>query len=135
MTAKPVGDMVRRQWGKLMLNVGLNQTVMVFEGDYGTVQQPGKPRDIMIAAMREVQKLATLEGYPISDEEFDDWVKLADSLSPAGKPSMRQDGEAHRKSEVELFAGTIIRRAARFGLDVPSNRWLYDTVKKMEAAY
>lgn len=127
--------MVRRQWGKLMLNVGLNQTVMVFEGDYGTVQQPGKPRDIMIAAMREVQKLATLEGYPISDEEFDDWVKLADSLSPAGKPSMRQDGEAHRKSEVELFAGTIIRSAARFGLNVPVNRWLYDTVKKMEAAY
>ena len=135
VTAKPVGDMVRRQWGKLMLNVGLNQTVMVFEGDYGTVQQPGKPRDIMIAAMREVQKLATLEGYPISDEEFDDWVKLADSLSPVGKPSMRQDGEAHRKSEVELFAGTIIRRAARFRLDVPVNRWLYDTVKKMEAAY
>ena len=135
VTAQPVGDMVRRQWGKLMLNVGINQTVMVFEGDYGTVQKPGKPRDIMIAAMREVQKLANLEGYPIDDAEFDDWVKLADSLSPAGKPSMRQDGEAHRKSEVELFAGTIIRRAARFGLDVPVNRWLYDTVKKMEAAY
>ena len=135
VTAQPVGDMVRRQWGKLMLNVGINQTVMVFEGDYGTVQKPGKPRDIMIAAMREVQKLANLEGYPIDDAEFDDWVKLADSLSPTGKPSMRQDGEAHRKSEVELFAGTIIRRAARFGLDVPVNRWLYDTVKKMEAAY
>ncbi len=135
VTAQPAGDMVRRQWGKLMLNVGLNQTVMVFEGDYGTVQKPGKPRDIMIAAMREVQKLANLEGYPIDDEEFDEWVKLADSLSPAGKPSMRQDGEAHRKSEVELFAGTIIRRAEKYQLDVPINRWLYDTVKKMEAAY
>ena len=135
VTAKPVGDMVRRQWGKLMLNVGINQTVMVFEGDYGTVQKPGKPREIMLAAMREVQKLAALEGYPISDEEFDDWVKLADSLSPVGKPSMRQDGEAHRKSEVELFAGTIIRRAEKFGLDVPVNRWLYDTVKQMEAGY
>ena len=53
----------------------------------------------------------------------------------AGKPSMRQDGEAHRKSEVELFAGTIIRRAEKFGLDVPVNRWLYDTVKQMEAGY
>ena len=135
VTAQSVGDMVRRQWGKLMLNVGINQTVMVFEGDYGTVQKPGKPRDIMIAAMREVQKLANLEGYPIDDAEFDDWVKLADSLSPAGKPSMRQDGEAHRKSEVELFAGTIIRRAEKYQLDVPINRWLYDTVKKMEAAY
>ena len=99
------------------------------------MQKPGKPREIMIAAMREVQKLANLEGYPIDDAEFDDWVKLADSLSPQGKPSMRQDGEAHRKSEVELFAGTIIRHAEKFGLDVPTNRWLYDTVKKMEAAY
>lgn len=135
VTAQPVGDMVRRQWGKLMLNVGINQTVMVFEGDYGTVQKPGKPREIMLAAMREVQKLAALEGYPISDAEFDDWVNLADSLSSAGKPSMRQDGEAHRKSEVELFAGTIIRRAEKFGLDVPVNRWLYDTVKQMEAGY
>lgn len=135
VTAQPVGDMVRRQWGKLMLNVGINQTVMVFEGDYGTVQKPGKPREIMLAAMREVQKLAALEGYPISDAEFDDWVNLADLLSPAGKPSMRQDGEAHRKSEVELFAGTIIRRAEKFRLDVPVNRWLYDTVKQMEAGY
>ena len=135
VTAQPVGDMVRRQWGKLMLNVGINQTVMVFEGDYGTVQRSGKPREIMLAAMREVQKLAELEGYPVSDEEFDGWVRLGDSLSPTGKPSMRQDGEAHRKSEVELFAGAIIRRAERFGLDVPVNRWLYDTVKKMEAAY
>lgn len=70
VTAQPVGDMVRRQWGKLMLNVGINQTVMVFEGDYGTVQRSGKPREIMLAAMREVQKLAELEGYPVSDEEL-----------------------------------------------------------------
>ena len=68
-------------------------------------------------------------------EEFDGWVALVDSLSPAGKPSMRQDGEAHRKSEVELFAGTIVRRAQKHGLDVPVNRWLYETVRGMEAAY
>lgn len=127
--------MVRRQWGKLMLNVGINQAVMVFEGDYATVQRPGKPREVMLGAMREVQKLSVLEGYPITDAEYDDWVALADSLAPAGKPSMRQDGEAHRKSEVELFAGTIIRKARKYGLDVPVNRWLYERVMEMEAAY
>ena len=135
VAAQPVCDMVRRQWGKLMLNVGVNQAVMVFEGDYGTVQRPGKPREVMLGAMREVQALSRLEGYPITDEEFDGWVRLVDSLSPSGKPSMRQDGEAHRKSEVELFAGTIVRRAQGHGLDVPVNRWLYATVKRMEAAY
>lgn len=131
----PVTDMVRRQWGKLMLNVGLNQTVMVFEGDYSTVQCPGKPRDTMIAAMREVQTLAGLEGYPLPDAEFDEWIEMVDSLSPAGKPSMRQDGEAHRKSEVELFAGTINRLGEKHGVATPVNRWLYDTVMTMEAAY
>ena len=131
----PVEDMVRRQWGKLMLNVGVNQAVMVFEGDYGTVQRPGRPREVMLGAMREVQSLSRLEGYPIPDDEFDGWVALVDSLSPAGKPSMRQDGEAHRKSEVELFAGNIVRRAQKHGLDVPVNRWLYETVRGMEAAY
>lgn len=133
--ALPVEDMVRRQWGKLMLNVGVNQAVMVFEGDYGTVQTPGRPRDVMISAMREVQRLSALEGYPIDDAEFDGWVALVDTLSPAGKPSMRQDGEAHRRSEVELFAGTIVRRAKKYGLDVPVNQWLYDTVREMEAKY
>ena len=131
----PVPDMVRRQWGKLMLNVGINQAVMVFEGDYATVQRPGKPREVMLGAMREAQMIAGLEGYPITEDEYDGWVKLADSLAPSGKPSMRQDGEAHRKSEVELFAGTMVRLAQKHGVDVPINAWLSEKVKEMEAAY
>lgn len=131
----PVGDMVRRQWGKLMLNVGINQACMVFECNYDGVQQPGEARNVMIGAMREAQKMAALEGYPITEDEFDGWVALADSLAPAGKPSMRQDGEAHRKSEVELFAGTMVRLAEKHGVELPVNQWLYKKVKDMEAAY
>ena len=71
----------------------------------------------------------------ISDEEFDGWLALADTFAPEGKPSMRQDGEAHRKSEVELFAGTMVRLAKKHGADVPVNRWLYDRVRQMEAQY
>lgn len=131
----PVGDMVRRQWGKLMLNVGLNQACMVFECDYGGVQQPGKPRETMLGAMREAQKMAALEGYAISEEEFSEWVALLDSFSPEGKPSMRQDGEAHRKSEVELFAGTMVRLGQKHGAQLPVNEWLYKRVEEIEAGY
>jgi len=135
VTATPVPDMVRRQWGKLMLNVGLNQACMVFECDYGGVQKPGKARETMLGAMREAQMIAGLEGHAITDSEFDEWVALLDSFAPQGKPSMRQDGEAHRKSEVELFAGTMVRLARKHGVDVPVNAWLYEKVKEMEAAY
>lgn len=131
----PVEDMVRRQWAKLMLNVGINQACMVFACSYDGVQKPGKPRDTMIGAMREAQTLARLEGYPISDAEFDEWIALADSLAPEGKPSMRQDGEAHRKSEVELFAGTMIALGRRHGVPTPVNDWLYEQVKAIEAGY
>lgn len=131
----PVPDMVRRQWGKLVLNVGLNQATMVFECDYSGVQKPGRPREVMIAAMREAQMIAGLEGYPISEEEFAGWVALADGLSPSGKPSMRQDGEAKRKSEVELFAGTMVRLGKKHGAAVPVNEWLYQRILDIEAAY
>lgn len=131
----PVPDMVRRQWGKLMLNVGLNQACMVFECDYGGVQQPGEARETMLGAMREAQKMAALEGYAISEAEFEEWVALLDSFSPAGKPSMRQDGEAKRKSEVELFAGTMVRLGQKHGVALPVNEWLYRRVKEIEAAY
>ena len=130
-----VGDMLRRQWSKLMFNVGLNQACMVFECDYAGIQREGKAREVMQAAMREAQAIAELEGQRITDEEFQQWVTMADGFSPDGKPSMRQDSEAKRKSEVELFSGTMIRLARKYGVAVPVNEWLYARVKEIEAAY
>ena len=128
-------DIQHRMWSKFMLNVGVNQVVMVREGNYGTVQAPGEAREQMIAAMREVIALSALEGVPVTEDDLAFYVGLVDTLSPTGMPSMRQDGLAHRKSEVELFSGTVCRLAAKHGLDAPVNRWLYDAILKMEAAY
>jgi len=135
VNAQAVDDMLRRQWSKLMFNVGLNQACMVFECDYAGIQRKGEARKVMQAAMREAQKVAALEGYVITDEEFDAWISMADHFSPEGKPSMRQDGEAKRRSEVELFSGTMIRLAKKNGVTVPVNEWVYARVQEMEAAY
>lgn len=131
----PVEDMVRRQWLKLMVNVGINQTCMVFECDYGGVQREGKPRETMIAAMREAQRIAGLEGYAITEDELEDWLRLIDTFAPDGMPSMRQDALAHRKSEVELFSGTMKKLAQKHGVQVPVNDWFYARIAEMEAAY
>ena len=125
-------DILRRLWCKWMLNVGVNQAVMVEEGTYGTVQKPGPARQMMKAAMAEVVELAGREGIRVTMEDLDAYVDLIDSLNPDGMPSMRQDGLARRPSEVEFFAGTVIRRAEAAGLDVPVNRELYRRIKGME---
>lgn len=128
-------DILHRLWCKFMLNVGVNQVVMVCEGTYGTIQVPGKPREMMIAAMREVLELSRYEGVRIIEDDLHFYVDLMNTMSPQGMPSMRQDGLAHRKSEVELFSGTVCRLAKKHGLSVPVNEWLYARVKEMEAAY
>lgn len=128
-------DILHRLWSKWMLNVGVNQVVMVREGTYGTVQKPGEARDLMIAAMREVIKIAEQEQIPVTETDLNEYLDLIDTLSPDGMPSMRQDGLAGRYSEVELFAGTVLEKAAKLGIDVPVNRYLYETVREMEKAY
>lgn len=128
-------DILHRLWGKFMLNVGVNQVVMVHEGTYGTIQVPGKPRDMMIAAMREVIALSEKEGTGVTEADLEFYLNILAPLSPEGMPSMRQDGLAKRPSEVELFSGTVCRLAKKHGIPVPVNEWLYRRVKEMEAAY
>lgn len=128
-------DILHRLWGKWMLNVGVNQTVMVKEGNYGTVQKPGEARDMMVAAMREAMTIARKEMVSVTEQDLIDYLDLIDTLSPEGMPSMRQDGLAKRYSEVELFAGTVLQKAKKHGIDVPVNRYFYETVKKIEASY
>lgn len=128
-------DILHRLWSKWMLNVGVNQVVMVTEGTYGTVQKPGEPRDTMLAAMEEVIELSEYAKTGVTKEDLTSYVELLDALNPDGMPSMRQDGIAHRYSEVDLFAGTVIKKAADYGLSVPVNQMLYEKVKEMEANY
>lgn len=128
-------DIMHRLWGKWMLNVGVNQTVMVKEGNYGTVQKPGEARDMMVAAMREAMAIAQKEMVSVTEQDLNEYLDLIDTLSPEGMPSMRQDGLAKRYSEVELFAGTVLQKAKKHGIDVPVNRYFYETVKKIEASY
>lgn len=128
-------DIIHRLWSKFMLNVGVNQTVMIYEGTYGTVQKEGKPREIMINAMREVIELALYENVKLTEDDLNGYVQLIDTLSAEGMPSMRQDGLCRRYSEVELFSGTVLRLAAKHGLVMKTNEFLYNEIKKIEADY
>jgi len=128
-------DMQKRLWGKFMLNVGVNQTMAVYEGNYGTVQREGEARDTMIAAMREVIALAEKEGILLTEEDLNYWLSILGTLSPEGKPSMRQDMEARRYSEVELFSGTVLALARKHHLPTPVNQKLYDRITAIERQY
>lgn len=125
-------NMYQRQWGKLMLNVGVNQTVAVYEGNYGTIQKEGSARETMISAMKEVMALSSFEGVTLTNSDLEYWLSVLATLNPNGKPSMRQDLENNRNSEVELFSGTIIRLCEKYNVETPVNQMLYKKIKTIE---
>jgi len=128
-------DMPRRLWNKFMLNAGVNQVLAAYGGGYSALQKPGPLRDMTIAAMREVMAIAKKEGIRLDDQDIEDWMRLIATLSPEGKPSMQQDVEARRQSEVELFAGTVIALGKKHGVPTPVNESLHKRILEIERDY
>lgn len=128
-------DILRALWGKFLLNVGINQTCMVYGTTYEGALNTGEIFEAMSGAMHEVILIAQKEGVRLTEEDYRNYINILRTLKPDGYPSMRQDALAGRKSEVELFAGTVIRIAAKHGVPVPVNEFYYKKIRGMEAAY
>ena len=129
-------DIKRRMWTKLMMNVGIYQTCIVYGGTYGCATERGsEQRRSLVAAMREARVVANAEGVAIAESDLSQMVELLETLDPAGMPSMAQDRIARRKTEVEEFSGTICRLAAEHGIEVPQNEWLYQRICEIEASW
>lgn len=129
-------DITYRMWAKFMLNVGVNQTCHAFCTTYaGCLTEGSEENQVFVAAMREVVQLANLEGIALSEKDVKEYCQILATLDPDGVPSMRQDGIAKRKSEVEMFAGTVLAMAKKHGLETPANQLLYDRILRIESEY
>lgn len=89
----------------------------------------------MYAAMHEVIAVAQAEGVNLTEEDFQASVKVLQGLAYEGMPSMRQDGLAKRKSEVDLFAGTIVALGKKHNIPTPINQIYYNKIKAIEENY
>ena len=129
-------DILKRMWGKFMLNVGVNQTCHAYETTYSGVLTEGSEENrIFTGAMNEVIQLSQAVGINLSQEDAEYYKKIIATLKPDGVPSMRQDGIAKRKTEVEMFAGIVRKLAKKHGIATPVNDLLYEKIKKIEEAY
>lgn len=129
-------DINYRMWSKFMLNVGVNQTCMVYNTTYqGVLEEGSEANRTYLSAMREVVAIANAEGIPLGEKEVTAYVDITRGLKPTGTPSMGQDRINKKHSEVEMFAGTVIKIAAKHNIMVPVNQFLYNRVKEIEKEY
>ncbi|MCR5503760.1 MAG: ketopantoate reductase family protein [Lachnospiraceae bacterium] len=128
-------DIIYRMWGKYMLNVGCNQTCMVYQATYGDLSSNEEVNYIFISAMREVLAVANAEGVRLTEADLSMYAGLMKTLGPKLMPSMAQDRINGNPSEVDAFSGELIRHAEKHGILVPVNRYLNRRAKEIEAEY
>jgi 2-dehydropantoate 2-reductase len=125
-------DMIREQWWKFMMNVGINQVSAILKAPYLVFQEIKEARELMEMACREVLRIAEKKGINLIEDDIRRYHQLIAELSPEGKTSMLQDVEAGRKTEVESFAGTVVALGREHGVDTPVNACLLRMLSTLE---
>lgn len=122
-------DIIHSLWLKFMLNVAANQTTAILRFTFGEFLENDKCMEFAINLMKEVQLVAKAEGVKNTDVMIDETIENLNKMIPDGKTSMLQDVEAGRKTEVEMFAGTVIKLGLEHGIATPYNKIVKEMIE------
>ena len=125
-------DMERAIWLKYMCNVSENQSAAVLGIPCGAWNVSDDANWIREALVREVAAVAAKKGIRITEEDIEEQGKSLKNVPAANNPSTLQDLEAGRKTEVDMFAGTMMRLGKEYGVPTPYNELFYHAIRVLE---
>ena len=119
---------MRALWAKFMLNVACNQISAILGLTFHQMHTSPSFKELATKVMKEVELCAKAEGINNTETLIKEVFEHIKTITPEGKTSMLQDVEAGRKTEVETFAGTVIRYGEKHNIPTPYNRMLRDMI-------
>jgi 2-dehydropantoate 2-reductase len=138
LKARAFRDLRPAQWTKLIFNATVNGvaalTGLPHEPRFAAREQPGDLGHLVFELTEEGKRVALAAGVELHDDPWEMNV-LATRRGSKHYPSMLEDVEARRPTEIELINGSLLREARRHGVEVPLHAALYQLVKAKEASY
>lgn len=122
-------DIDYSMWLKFTMNLFSNQVSAILKMSFGEMKNNGRFSEFAKKITAEVSSIAEKNGVQNLKNLEKDVLSALASMCDEGKTSMHQDIIAGRKTEVDIFAGEIIRQGERLGIPTPYNRVLYDLIK------
>lgn len=114
-------NMVTAQWQKFVINIGSNQPTGLYRQSYGEMTSDERSMELSIALMNEAQALAVKLGVQGADELITNALNMFKTLYAGDYSSMAQDTRAGRPTEVEIFAGHVMKMGRELGVPTPRN--------------
>lgn len=125
-------DMVKGLWFKFMCNVSENLTCALLGIPFGAFQVSEHANAIRLAAMREVLAIAQSKGIDLSEADIERQEKTIQRIPFVNKPSTLQDLEQGKNTEIEMFAGQVLKMGQELGISTPISFVYYHGVKILE---
>ena len=118
------GDVRIPIWRKLLANVACN-AVSALTGFTGKQLKEFEPTNQLVRALaKETAEVARAQGFEFAELEYpDDFVIKTLDWVGDNKPSMLQDVEAGRPTEIDTLNLAVVERGEVYGVDTPLN-WM-----------
>jgi 2-dehydropantoate 2-reductase len=138
LQAEALPDLRPAQWSKLIFNASVNPvaalTRLPHDPHFAAEERPTDLGHLVQGLVDEGKAVATAAGIELHDDPWEMNV-LATRRGSAHYPSMLEDVEAHRPTEIELITGSLVREAERHDVPVPLHRALFALVQGKESSW
>ena len=146
LRARAFPDLRPAQWSKLIFNATVN-TVAALTGlphvsAFAAVAEPADLGRLVRDLMDEGKRVAAAAGVELHE---DPWemnvlaVRRGETEQAHGAyahvPSMLEDVNARRRTEVDFITGALVREATRLGVPVPLHEAVYRLVRAKETSW
>lgn len=125
-------DMIKGMWFKFMCNIGENLTCALLGVPFGAFQVSEHANAIRRQAMWEVVEIAQHLDIDLGLSDIERQEDTIKKLPFLNKPSTLQDLENNRKTEIEMFAGKVVKLGEQLGTKTPLCWMFYHGIKVCE---
>jgi len=138
LKARAFADLRPAQWSKLIFNSTVNSVAAVtglpHDYHFGERDDLAALGHLVFGLIEEGKRVAAAAGVELHEDPWE-MNMLATRRGFRHYPSMLEDVEAHRRTEVDHITGALVREADRLGVEVPLQTAMYRLVKAREASW
>jgi 2-dehydropantoate 2-reductase len=138
LKARAFADLRPAQWSKLIFNATVNGvaalTGLPHDAHFAAREGQGDLGHLVFELVEEGKRVAAAADVELHEDPWEMNVH-ATQRGSRHYPSMLEDVQARRPTEVELINGSLLAEARRHGVAVPLQTALYRLVKAREASY
>jgi 2-dehydropantoate 2-reductase len=138
LKAEAFDDLRPAQWSKLIFNATVNTVAAVtglrHDPHFAALDEPSDLGFLVRNLMDEGKAVAAAAGVTLDEDPWEMNV-LATQRGHRHAPSMLEDVQAGRPTEVDMITGSLVREAHRLGIPVPLHEAMYSLIKGREASW